>query len=874
MQSQEIRKAFLDFFESKGHQIVPSAPIVQKNDPSLLFTNAGMNPFKDIFLGNQKPKSKRVADTQKCLRASGKHNDLEEVGVDTYHHTMFEMLGNWSFGDYFKEEAIDWAWELITQVFKVDADRLYATVFEGDAKDKLDPDTEAESFWAKYLPADRILRFDRKDNFWEMGETGPCGPCSELHVDMRSDEERSKVDGASLVNMDHPQVIEIWNLVFIAFQRMADRSLVELPEKHVDTGMGFERLCMVLQGASATYDTDIFAELIAKVEALSGKNYGTDEKTDIAIRVMVDHIRSVSFSIADGQLPGNVGAGHVIRRILRRAVRYAYSFLDISEPSLYLLFEVLVQKMGDAFPELSAQAELIQKVILEEEKSFLRTLASGLKKLDQFEGDMIDGASAFELYDTYGFPIDLTQLIASEKGMQVDMKAYTAELEAQKNRSREAAQSSAGDWVILSEDQARGFAGYDDLQMQTRILRYRSVQQKKKTEYQIVLDQTPFYAESGGQVGDQGILEIGSERIKVLDTRKENELIIHIVDKLPSETGATVLAMVDVSRRGKTSANHSATHLLHAALTEVLGDHVAQKGSYVGPDRLRFDFAHFSKVQDEELDAIQQIVAERIRQNIPKLEQRDIPVDEALASGARALFGEKYGDRVRVISFDQNWSSELCGGTHVEATGEIGSFRLVQESAVAAGVRRVEALTGALADQWIEDRLKQWQQMGQLLKSPKDPVRGLEKLQSEFQAANESLDQMQRAQLRSYVDELSATAELQDGVHWIVAQVDLSSADALKQLSFDLKKRLQPIALILGAEIGGKAMLSIMLDEQLPEQRGWNASQTIREAARHISGGGGGQPFYATAGGKNPEGIKASLEAAKDLLLQTATENK
>jgi len=877
MQSQAIRQAFLDFFRSKGHDIVASAPIVVQHDPTLLFTNAGMNPFKDIFLGNREASEKRVADTQKCLRVSGKHNDLEEVGVDTYHHTMFEMLGNWSFGDYFKAEAIDWAWELLTSVYSIDPGRIYVTVFAGDQTDKLEPDDEASKLWAKHLPPNRILRFGKKDNFWEMGDTGPCGPCSELHVDMRDEAERQAVDGATLVNNDHPQVIEIWNLVFIQFNRMADGSLQDLPARHVDTGMGFERLSMVLQNVKSTYDTDVFAPLLRQLEAISGRQYATDPKTDIAMRVIVDHIRAVSFTIADGQLPGNTGAGYVIRRILRRAVRYGYSYLGLDEPFFHQLVPVLAEQLKDAFPELAQQKELVSRVIQEEEISFLRTLSEGLKRLDHLGRQMaesgkglLDGATAFELYDTFGFPLDLTRLVAAEKGLQVDEAGFDREMAAQKARSRSAAESETSDWIRLQHAESLQFVGYDQLETEAQLVMYRQVEQKKKVSYQLVLDRTPFYAESGGQIGDQGKLRLADDELNVLDTRKENDLIIHLVDKLPAQPTAAVHAAVDAVRRRLTAANHSATHLLHAALKSVLGNHVAQKGSYVGPDRLRFDFSHFSKLSADELARVEQIVNNRIRENIALDERREVPMDEALSMGATALFGEKYGDRVRVITFDPDFSRELCGGTHVRATGNIGAFKIVSESAVAAGIRRIEAISGPAVEAWMEERLELLAGLGDLLKTP-DLLKGVQRLQEENANLRKLAGEGAQVQLAKVRDSLRASAVERGGVNWIQAVVQVPDAEALKSLSYELRQDHPRTAIVLGAELEGKALLSIMLSDALVQDQGWNAAQTIREAARSIQGGGGGQPFYATAGGKNPAGLDAAVQAAVNHLQTTNT---
>jgi len=881
MESQAIRQAFLDFFRSKGHDIVASAPIVVQHDPTLLFTNAGMNPFKDIFLGNREAVEKRVADTQKCLRVSGKHNDLEEVGVDTYHHTMFEMLGNWSFGDYFKTEAIDWAWELLTSVYSIDPDRIYVTVFAGDQTDKLAPDDEAAQLWAKHLPPNRILPFNKKDNFWEMGDTGPCGPCSELHVDMRNEADRQAINGATLVNNDHPQVIEIWNLVFIQFNRSADGSLHDLPARHVDTGMGFERLSMVLQNVQSSYDTDVFAPLLRELEHISGRRYATDPKTDIAMRVIVDHIRAVSFTIADGQLPSNTGAGYVIRRILRRAVRYGYSYLGLDEPFLHRLVPVLAAQLKDAFPELAQQQDLVGRVIHEEEISFLRTLSEGLKRLDHLgrhltetRAGTLDGVTAFELYDTFGFPLDLTRLVAAEKGLQVDEAGFEQEMAAQKARSRSAAESETSDWVRLQANVPMQFVGYDQLESAARLVMYRQVEHKKKVSYQLVLDRTPFYAESGGQIGDQGTLKIGAEVLDVLDTRKENDLTIHLVEKLPAQPEATIHAAVDCDRRSLIAANHSATHLLHAALKAVLGNHVAQKGSYVGPDRLRFDFSHFSKLSADEVARVERIVNARIRADIALDERREVPMEEAITMGATALFGEKYGDRVRVITFDPAFSRELCGGTHVRATGNIGAFKIVAEAAVAAGIRRMEAITGPAVEVWMEERLALVANLGDLLKTP-DLVKGIQKLQEENAGLRKLAGEGAQVQLAQLRNKLRASATERDGIQWIQGVVDVADAEALKSLSYELRQDHPRTAIVLGAELDGKALLSIMLSDALVQHQGWNAAQSIREAARSIQGGGGGQPFYATAGGKKPEGLAAAVQAAVNHLQETkATASK
>jgi alanyl-tRNA synthetase len=866
MNAQQIRQTFLDFFASKGHQIVPSAPMVIKNDPTLMFTNAGMNQFKDIFLGNAPVKYPRVADTQKCLRVSGKHNDLEEVGVDTYHHTMFEMLGNWSFGDYFKKEAIAWAWELLTEVYKLDKNRLYVTVFEGDASENLPFDQDAYDYWKQWIAEDRILRGNKKDNFWEMGDTGPCGPCSEIHVDLRDDAERLKVDGKSLVNESHPQVIEIWNNVFMEFNRKADGSLEKLPAQHVDTGMGFERLCMALQGKKSNYDTDVFQPLIQFIEQHSGFRYGNDEKTDIAMRVMSDHIRTIAFAIADGQLPSNNKAGYVIRRILRRAVRYAYTFLQVQEPFLCKMVPVLASQMGQAFPELLAQQQLIEKVIQEEENSFLRTLATGIQRFnDHVKGlkgtQTIGGDFAFELFDTYGFPIDLTQLMARELGLAVDMDGYQNNLQAQKARSRAASAVEAGDWVELLDDDEQEFIGYDFTEANVRIVRYREVNTKGKKQYQLVFNATPFYAESGGQVGDTGVIESGTERVTILDTRKEHGVIVHFTEKLPSNLKLVFQAKVDAERRMDIMRNHSATHLLHAALRQVLGTHVEQKGSLVNEKHLRFDFSHFQKVTDEELSRIEHIVNTRIRENINR-ETRIMGLEEAKKAGAMALFGEKYADTVRVVAFDRNYSIELCGGTHVEATGSIGYLRIVSESAVAAGIRRIEAVSGDVAEELLMEDRRLIGQIREMLKGSKDPIKGIAQLQEEKQALEKKLESLQKEKAKDLRKELELSIENRGDLQQIVAEVDLDAPEMVKTIAFELKNKYPALLLVLGHFASGKPMLTVALGDEAVAS-GKNAGNIVRELAKEIQGGGGGQAFYATAGGSNPSGIPSALEKAK-----------
>jgi alanyl-tRNA synthetase len=869
MKSHEIRQAFLDFYKSKNHKIVPSAPLVNKDDPTLMFINAGMAPFKDYFLGNKAAVDTRVADTQKCLRVSGKHNDLEEVGVDGYHHTMFEMLGNWSFGDYFKEEAIAWAWELLTEVYKIPKEDLYVSVFEGDKEDGLAPDNEAIELWKNWISEDRILRFDRKDNFWEMGDTGPCGPCSEIHVDMRTAEEKAQVSGKSLVNADHPQVVEIWNLVFIQFERKADGKLVELPSKHIDTGMGFERLTMALQKKSATYDTDIFAASLQFLEDKSGFKYGSsDSKRDIAFRVIVDHIRAVSFTIADGQLPSNTGAGYVIRRILRRAVRYYYSFLDIQTPLMFELMDVLATEFKAVFPELDAQRAFVKNIILKEEESFLRTLGNGLKRLDAIEitDGILDGETAFELYDTYGFPFDLTQLVLSEKGIKSDEAGFNAALKAQKERGKKDAQKEVGDWEILTDDQDVTFVGYDNLETASRVVKYRTVTAKKKNEYQIVLDTTPFYPEGGGQVGDKGYLFFGEERVEVVDTKKENDLIIHAVKTLPKAIDVTVKAVVNAKKRQATENVHSATHLLHAALRNILGTHVAQKGSLVDDNKLRFDFSHFDKITDEQLAAIETIVNQKIRENIALEEARDLPIAAAKASGAMMLFGEKYGETVRMITFDKSYSQELCGGCHVKQTGQIGLFKITGESSVAAGVRRVEAVTAEKAEAYLATELSELNAVRDLFKNPKNIAQTVEKLQDENKQLQKQVEELYTLQAQIAKAELKAKTEQIDGVNVIISEVEIGSADALKNLAFQLDNEVENLFFVAGANIGGKPNLTIFINKDLVETKGYNAGKMIREIAKEIKGGGGGQPFFASAGGNDVSGIGKALALAKTLV--------
>ncbi|HEX4876014.1 MAG TPA: alanine--tRNA ligase [Chitinophagaceae bacterium] len=872
MTASEIRQAFLDFFQSKGHTIVPSAPIVVKDDPTLMFTNAGMNQFKDYFLGNKVPPFKRVADTQKCLRVSGKHNDLEEVGVDTYHHTMFEMLGNWSFGDYFKNEAIEWSWELLTRVYNIPADRLYATVFEGDEKEKLPASKVALTKWKEILPdpLTQIVFGNKKDNFWEMGDTGPCGPCSEIHVDLRPEEERKKIPGHLLVNKDHPQVIEIWNNVFIQFNRKKDGSLEPLQSAHVDTGMGLERLVRVLQGKTSNYDTDIFSGTIELTGKIVHKTYKAgDDKESIAFRVIADHLRAISFTIADGQLPSNTGAGYVIRRILRRAVRYYYSYLDYKHPLLTQLVPVLAKQFENVFPELQQQVDFVSKVVKEEEEAFLRTLEKGLKRIDDIikmaASKQIAGKDAFELYDTYGFPIDLTRLIASENGLSVDENGFEAEMQQQKERSRAATAIDAGDWVVLKEGTNR-FVGYDSLETKAAVLKYRKVKAKGKEAYQVVLDTTPFYAESGGQVGDKGWLQFGDESIEVFDTKKDNDLIIHFTEKFPGDAGAEVMAKVDPLKRKNTALHHSATHLLHAALRKVLGTHVAQKGSLVNEEHLRFDFSHFAKVTDEEIAAVEMLVNQKIRENIPVI-IKSMPKEEALKLGAMALFGEKYGDEVRVVVIDPAYSVELCGGTHVGSTGELGLFKLTSESAVAAGVRRVEALCGKLAEDYINEQLNLLDKLKETLKNPKDIQKAVENLQAENADLKKHLEALEARQLVAIRNELLQKDEIIGGVNFVGDIVEVGNADALKKLCYDLKNHLRDHVAVLCVNLGGKPFVAIGIAETVVAAKGLDAGKIIKEVvAPIIKGGGGGQKTLATAGGQNAGNLKEVIEAVKKLL--------
>ena len=924
MNSAEIRQTFLDFFKEKQHQIVPSAPMVIKNDPTLMFTNAGMNQFKDLFLGNAEIKHARIADSQKCLRVSGKHNDLEEVGVDTYHHTMFEMLGNWSFGNYFKKEAIEWAWELLVDVYKIDKDRLYFTVFEGDEQDGTTMDEEAYNLWKAILeknnlPLNKILKANKKDNFWEMGDTGPCGPCSEIHVDLRNEDEVAKIPGRELVNADHPQVVEIWNLVFMEFNRMANGELNTLPAKHVDTGMGFERLAMVLQGKQSNYDTDVFMPLIDKISQLSGVKYqntlDVSVKTDVAIRVIADHVRAVTFSIADGQLPSNTGAGYVIRRILRRAIRYGYSFLALTEPFINELVQVLVNQMGSYFPELKAQQELITKVIREEEDSFLRTLAKGIQRFENYittaNDKMVDGKFAFELYDTFGFPIDLTQLMATESNFDVDMPGFIVELDKQKERSRAAGKIEADDWVELREDDVEEFIGYDYTEADIYITKYRKVKSKGEELYQLVFNLTPFYPEGGGQVGDTGFIEANGNKTLIIDTKKENNLIIHFTEKLPSDINALFNAVVEGRKRNLTACNHSATHLMHQALREILGAHVEQKGSLVNADYLRFDFSHFEKVNEEQLQQIEDFVNKKIQANIPLNEHRAIPITKAEEAGAMMLFGEKYGDVVRMIEFGD--SKELCGGIHVNSTKEIELFKIKSEGSVAAGIRRIEAITSKGLGFWLRDKIETIIEHKNLLvgnvdkkllikianiekeliddynkieltspieikmvsdkkwdisilnnaitdftkiKLPKDIIDALSAKKKELSKADE---QDNKEQAKAIKEELLAKVEVINGVNVIAQKIDLDDSAAIKDLAFQLKGEIDNLFMVLGAEVNGKPNLTIVVSEALSKEKNLHAGNIIREAAKEMRGGGGGQPFYATAGGSNVEGIQAAI---------------
>ncbi len=872
MKSQEIRATFLNFFESKKHSIVPSAPMVLKNDPTLMFVNSGMAPFKEFFLENATPKNNRLTDSQKCLRVSGKHNDLEEVGYDTYHHTLFEMLGNWSFGDYFKKEAIAWAWELLTQVYKIDKDILYVTVFQGsDDADNLEMDTQAYDIWKEFISEDRILMGNKDDNFWEMGAQGPCGPCSEIHVDIRTPQEKAAVDGKTLVNMDHPQVVEIWNLVFMQYNRKADTSLEILPNQHIDTGMGFERLCMVMQGVKSNYDTDVFKPIIREIEAVTRcVPYGTDQKVDIAVRVISDHLRAVAFSIADGQLPSNTGAGYVIRRILRRAVRYGFTFLNTKDPFIYKLVDTLIKQMGGAFPELKKEKNLITNVIKEEEASFLRTLDQGLVLLDSViekaESKTISGVKAFELYDTFGFPIDLTALILRERGYDLDQKGFEAALAKQKDRSRSATKIATGDWETLTQDTQEEFVGYDTLETQIQIVKYRKVASKKDGEmYQLVFNRTPFYPEGGGQVGDKGYLEASNgEVVYIVDTKKENNLIVHFSKNLPRKPKESFKAVVDNKQRSRSASNHSATHLLHQALRKVLGTHVEQKGSMVHSGSLRFDFSHFSKLTDEELLEVQDFVNARIKEELPLEEKRNIPYQQAIDQGAIALFGEKYGDAVRAIKFGN--SMELCGGTHVSNTSSIWHFIITSEGAVASGIRRIEAITGDAAKQYYIDRSNAFTALQKSLNNAQDPVKAVTSMQEQNSALQKQVAQLLKEKAKNIKGDLKNEVVELNGVHFLTKELDLDAA-GLKDLAFELGGEIDNLFILFGSKANDKALLTCYIDKQLVSSKGLDAGKIVRELGKHIQGGGGGQPFFATAGGKKPEGIAIALAQVKDYIL-------
>ncbi|MFA7615078.1 MAG: alanine--tRNA ligase [Weeksellaceae bacterium] len=867
MTSKEIRKQFLDFFESRQHQIVPSAPIVLKDDPTLMFNNSGMAQFKDFFLGYKKPTSVRVADTQKCLRVSGKHNDLDDVGKDTYHHTMFEMLGNWSFGDYFKKEAIAWAWELLTNVYGIPKDWLYVTVFEGDKKDGTSADTEALELWKTHVSEDRILFGNKKDNFWEMGETGPCGPCSEIHVDIRSAEEKSKISGKELVNKDHPQVIEIWNLVFMEFLRKADGSLEELPAKNIDTGMGFERLAMVLQSKTSNYDTDIFQPLIYEVEKISEKKYGEQHQTDVAFRVVTDHLRAVAFAIADGQLPSNTGAGYVIRRILRRAISYGYRFLDMKEAFIYKVFPILKEQMADFFPELNKQSTLVTEVIKEEETNFLHTIEHGLTRLDNFirqhpDLKVIPGDVVFELYDTYGFPTDLSRIIAEEQGLSIDEVGFENEMNKQKERSKSASSYSASDWTVLIKDDVEEFIGYDQLETDVKVTRWRKIENKNETLYQLVFQATPFYAESGGQIGDTGWIENQFEKVEIINTKKENNLIVHFSKELPKYLELPYHAQVDEIRRNHIMRNHSATHLLHEALRDTLGKHVEQKGSYVGPDYLRFDFSHFNKMSDDELRKVNEQVNRKILERIPLEERRAVPIKKALEEGAMALFGEKYGDVVRVIKFGS--SVELCGGTHVANTADIMLFKLRSESSSAAGIRRIEATTGLVAIEELRNTYQQYNQIVNELKNPKEPIEAVQKLIDENKELKTRLEKFKGQQAQSEKENWKKSFENINGINFLAVRTDLDN-DSIKQIAFPLRKEVKNALIVVASDFDGRPSITVSISDNLVAEKGLNAGQIVRELAKEIQGGGGGQPFFATAGGKDVSGLNRALEKARIL---------
>ncbi len=870
MTSLEIRNIFLDFFKSKQHKIVSGAPIVVKDDPSLMFVNAGMNQFKDVFLGNAPAKSPRVADTQKCLRVSGKHNDLEEVGYDTYHHTMFEMLGNWSFGDYFKKEAVTWAWELLTDVFKIDKESLYVTYFGGDERDGLEKDEETRRYWLEHIPEDRILPGSEKDNFWEMGETGPCGPCSEIHIDMRSAEEKAKKPGRELVNTDHAEVIEIWNLVFIEFNRLADGSLKPLPQKHIDTGLGFERLTMVLQGVCSNYDTDIFMPLIDFLAKMAGEKYGSDRQKDVAMRVIADHLRAVTFTIADGQLPSNTGAGYVIRRILRRAVRYGFTFLGFEEPFIYKMLPVLVNQMKEVFPEIVSQQKLVSMVIKEEEVAFLRTLSQGVKRFEQYleknkKQKVIAGDFAFELFDTFGFPIDLTRLMAHEKEMEVDMEGFRKRLANQKNRSRKAAEKTTDDWIELIPDAPETlFVGYEQLSCEARMVKYRKVSRKNKILFEVVLDKTPFYAESGGQVGDTGLLVSDTEKLQVVDVKNENNLRVHYVAEEPQNPETVFRSEVDVEKRTLTANNHSATHLMHAALRRVLGSHVEQKGSLVDSEHLRFDFSHFTKMSDEEIKTVEAIVNKKIRENISCRVQQDVPLEKAKKQGAMALFGEKYGDKVRVVIFDPNYSVELCGGTHVPATGQIGCFKITSESGIAAGVRRIEAVTADAAETYINEQLELLKNIKSYFKVQVNPVNAVENLLNENRACHKEIEKLQKEQARHLAADLMKDAETLGGITFLVKKVAINPAQA-KNLVHQLRATGDNMVIVLALENNGKVNLVVGISDALVQAGKFHAGEIIKKISPFVKGGGGGQPYFAMAGGKDPSGIPQALAAVKEM---------
>ncbi|MEM9417207.1 MAG: alanine--tRNA ligase [Bacteroidota bacterium] len=875
MQAATIRKRFIDFFEQRGHKHIAAAPIVNKEDPTLMFTNAGMNQFKDFFLGHQSPPYTRAVSAQPCLRVSGKHNDLEEVGVDTYHHTLFEMLGNWSFGDYFKKEAIQWAWELLTEVYKLPPDRLYVTIFGGDQLDQLGPDQEAQAIWQQYVPADRILLGNKADNFWEMGDTGPCGPCTEIHVDIRPEKERQQVPGHALVNQDHPQVVELWNLVFIQYNRLTTGQLEELPAKHVDTGMGLERLAMVLQAKTANYDTDLFLPLIQAISTAAGQAYGQTAPVDTAIRVIADHLRAVTFVIADGQPPANTGAGYVIRRILRRAVRYGYTYLGFETPFMYRLVSTLAQQLQSAYPHLREQQTYIEKRVQEEEAAFLKTLAVGLQRLDQMGQALqgttptLDGAIAFELYDTYGFPLDLTRLIAQERGWTIDEEGFAQALQAQRQRSKRAAIAEKGDWVTVVESVTPVFVGYDQLEATARIVKYRTIKAQGPEEFQVVLDQTPFYPEGGGQVGDTGKLVVGGESLKVLDTHKENDLIIHQVAQLPPTVTASVQAVVDRTRRALTANNHTATHLLHAALRQVLGTHVEQRGSLVNDRLLRFDFSHPSPLSAEEIAQVENLVNEKIRANIALQEQRDVPLATAKALGAVALFGEKYGEQVRVITFDPNFSVELCGGTHAPATGHLGFFKLTTTTAVAAGVRRIEAVTAVAAERWVHEQVAVLQSLRTLLKQPQDLEKAVQQLLQEKAILSKQLASHEATHTQTLTDQLRSQFQRKHGIHTLMARVELPQAAALKQVALALQKGKSPCFIVLAAQVASKPQIAVALSEDLAQSWPYNARDIVQQLAPAIQGGGGGKPTLATAGGKALDGLPRALELAEKLLTES-----